>query len=87
MRHNITLDPIDSGWRVSGAVTFECARYPIVNAVAKMLETGVATMDDEVRADWSGGPTIASIAATARYKPSPARKAIESHTFKQWSAD
>jgi hypothetical protein len=78
MRHNITVDHIASGYRVSGAIAFECAAAPIVNAAAKMIEDGVATLDDTLNVMWpQGEPFNVKLSAMARYKKSSARRGME----------
>jgi hypothetical protein len=86
-RHRIQLDPIPGGWIVSGAVSFKCAAAPIVAAAAKLIEDGVATLDDMLEVKWTGHTTfIASIGAMARYEKSSARRGMERvGAYESWS--
>jgi hypothetical protein len=80
MRHNLKLaQDADGLWRVYGAVVLRGVRFPVVAAVAKMLETGVATLADSICATWDGSPIIASIGRMVRYRPSVERIAIQDH--------
>jgi hypothetical protein len=80
MRHNLKLaQDADGLWRVDGAVALRGVRNPVVAAVAKMIETGVATLADTVVATWEGALIIANIGRMVRYRPSAERIAVQNH--------